>query len=182
MEQKKSSLRRGRRRPVAVAEALKRRDQQRRDRLAAAKEREQRIAAAEKDYTHAWEAIELAKQDLDDELAALDKRAEQARARTERFIEQQQRSQARAAAALRAERCSVEEIAEILQIPAHQVRSLLVQDRRHSVDDVPAVTGEAESMRVHQDLKAATTPGGASVVSSDRVEPHDDSSFAPVGR
>lgn len=182
MEQKKSSLRSGRRRPVAVADALKRRDQRRRDRLAAAKEREQRIAGAEKDYTQAWEAIELAKQDLDDELAALDKRAEQARARTERLIEQQQRSQARAAAALRAERCSVEEIAEILQIPAHQVRSLLAQNRRHSTDDAPAVTEKTESMRAQQDLEADATLDGASVVSSNRIEPRNDSSFTPVDR
>jgi predicted HTH domain antitoxin len=97
----------------------------RQQRHARARERLSRIDAAERIYIDAAVAIEAADHDLAEVIAAPERRVQAARTRTEEKIGEHQRRQAHAAAAIRAEQCSISEVAEILQISPKQVRDLL---------------------------------------------------------
>ncbi|WP_280424493.1 hypothetical protein [Nocardia carnea] len=119
-----------RRRPVVVAEALAARKARRLERAARARERERRINAAEKEFLTAWETIETCNHDLGEELAALEQRAQQARERAGELIAAAEQKQVDAARRIRAERCTIDEVAEILQISSQRARSMLVEKRR----------------------------------------------------
>lgn len=97
----------------------------RQQRHALARERLSRIDAAEQAYSNAVAAIEAADEDLAEVIAAAERRVQAARIRIAEKIVEHQRRQAHAAAAIRAEDCSITEVAEILQISPKQVRDLL---------------------------------------------------------
>ncbi|MFE9328354.1 hypothetical protein ACIHDR_46780 [Nocardia sp. NPDC052278] len=144
-----------------MAEQLDQRKARRVERLAAARERQRRIDDAEKTFTDAWATIEIAKEDLDGELAALEKRAEQARAKIAEKIGENERMQAAAAAAIRAEGCKVDEIAAILQIAPARVRSLLAEDRRLHGE---AATGVADGGGDDSPVAVESNPPGSETV------------------
>ncbi len=101
----------------------------RQERHAKAKQRLGRIDAAETQFFDAITAITAAENDLEQVIAAAERRIADARARTADAIAEQRRRQARAAAALHAEGCKIDEVAEILQLTAKQVRDLLTAAR-----------------------------------------------------
>ncbi|MFD8248149.1 hypothetical protein [Nocardia sp. NPDC059691] len=129
----------GRRRPVVVAEELEKRRTRRVERNAAARERQARIDAAEKQYTEAWAGKKVAENDLADEIGVLQQRIEEARARTAAQIAEHRRQQALAAAAIRREGCNVEELADILDVSQNEARQLLSEARSLQRPEADAV-------------------------------------------
>lgn len=109
----------------------RRRARQRRH--AAAKERLSRIDVAEAQFFEAGTAIAAAEHDLEEVIAAAERRISDARARTADTIAGQRQRQARAAAAIRAEDCTLGEVAEILQLTPKQIRELI--SHAHSAPD-----------------------------------------------
>lgn len=101
----------------------------RQERHAKAKQRLSRIDAAETQFFDAITAITAAENELQQVIAAAERRIADSRARTADAIAEQRRRQARAAAALHAEGCKIDEVAEILQLTAKQVRDLLTAAR-----------------------------------------------------
>lgn len=84
-----------------------------------------RIEAAYEAFTTAFGAIEEAKLATADKVAALNEQIAQAHGQEKETIAGEQRKQALAAAAIRAEVSSVDEVAEQLQISVTEVRHLL---------------------------------------------------------
>lgn len=126
----KAARRGGRRRPVVVAQELEKRRQRRMDRRIAARERQLRIDAAEKQYFDACEAIEVATRDLATQITGHEQRIAQAKARTASVVAQYRHQQSRVAAAIRDEGCTVDEVAEILDISNQQTRRMIAEAHR----------------------------------------------------
>lgn len=114
-----------RRRSPAVAQQLKARQERRNEQRAAQRERQKRIEDAYEAFTTAFGAIEEAKLATADKVAALNEQIAQAHGQEKETIAGEQRKQALAAAAIRAEVSSVDEVAEQLQISVTEARHLL---------------------------------------------------------
>ncbi|WP_433678781.1 hypothetical protein [Nocardia sp. CA-119907] len=125
----KAARRGGRRRPVVVAQELENRRNRRLDRRIAAQERQLRIDAAEKLYFDAVEAIEADTTELATEITGCEQCIVEATARCTSLVEQYRHQQSRAAAAIRDEGCTVDEVAEILDIPKQQTRQMIAEAR-----------------------------------------------------
>ncbi|WP_433206719.1 hypothetical protein ACQP1G_20575 [Nocardia sp. CA-107356] len=134
----KAARRGGRRRPVVVAQELEKRRDRRLDRRIAARERQLRVDAAEKLYVDAVEAIEAATRELATEIRGFEQCIVEATARSASLVEQYRHQQSRAAAAIRDEGCTVDEVAEILDISKQQTRQMIAE-ARHLDQTSPAL-------------------------------------------
>lgn len=196
MDSTSTPRRGGRRRSVVVAEELEKRRTRRAERHAAVRERQARIDAAEKRYTEAWTGTKIADNELAAEIGVLQQRIEDARSRTAAQIAEYRRQQALAAAAIRREGCSVEEVADILDVSQNQARQLLSEAgslQRAQADSVEARPPRENKVAVEPVPAANTTtaPGQEPTASSEPDAPdrasqsvHDelDSTGAPAAR
>ncbi len=147
-----------RRRPVVVAEELEKRRTRRMERRAAVRQRQARIDTAEKQYTEAWKDTKLAQNDLAAEIAVLERRIEEARSRTAAQIAEHRRQQALAAAAIRDERCGMDEVADILGISLNEARQLL-SEARSLLQTGSAAVGDRQPRE--EDMAAESDPAAA---------------------
>ncbi|MBF6341271.1 hypothetical protein IU450_36130 [Nocardia abscessus] len=134
------------------------------ERHAVARERLARIDAADRQFTNAWESIMVAEESLAQEIAALQQRIENARARTATLIDGHRRQQAEAAAAIRREGCSVNEVADILDISPKEVRQLIAEARLPTDFDSTAAGGHHSS-----DVSVQPTEVGGAAADQDAL-------------
>lgn len=114
-----------RRRSPAVARQLRERQERRNEQRALHRERSKRIDNAYAAFTAAFGAIEEAKLETVDRVTELNAQIAMTYEREKEVIAAEQRKQALAASAIRAEVTSVDEVAEQLQISVSSVRQLL---------------------------------------------------------
>ncbi|WP_146099085.1 hypothetical protein [Nocardia nova] len=160
----------GSRRSPAVAQQLKARQERRNALRAAERERRKRIDEAERSYTAAFKAIDRVKQDTAGKVKALEKQIDAAREREKMFIAEQQRKQALAAVAIRAEVSGVDDVAEELQISAAETRQLLKMARPVSKDGAAppppsraAAAEKSDTQRTPHSRPASDAVGSAPV-------------------
>lgn len=109
----------------AVIERLERSRNRIRERRAAAAKKEQVVTAAVEEYIRAWHAITTAEQARDDQIAALEQQINTVREHAASEVAAQRRHQARAAAMIREQGNRDEDVADLLEITAKEVRQLI---------------------------------------------------------
>ncbi|MFI6041896.1 hypothetical protein ACIA8C_09695 [Nocardia sp. NPDC051321] len=119
-------------------------------RRAQARQREKAITAAVKQYVAAWVAIDACESKRDRDLESFRQQMQQLRARAEEELAGYRAEQAAAAAALRAEGQSDDDVAELLEITPRQARQLISAARSAIQESGPSERGgqatpEAES-------------------------------------
>ncbi|MFX0575084.1 hypothetical protein [Nocardia nepalensis] len=115
---------RGTRSPEVVAR-LERSRARIRDRRDAARKREQAVTCEVKRYIAAWQAITSIEQARDDDIAALQQQIAAARERAAAEIAEHRHRQALAAARIREQGNTDEDVADLLEITPKQVRQLV---------------------------------------------------------
>lgn len=125
------------RRPTEAAARLERLRQRNAEQLEAQREAERRVETALKAYVDADVSINAVERDRDEKVAGLNQQIEQARAATQMKIEQIRRQQADAVWQLSDTGRTVEQIAELLELPQKEARRLLAAGRKAANSDAP---------------------------------------------
>ncbi|MEV0027819.1 hypothetical protein [Nocardia sp. NPDC050793] len=150
---------RTRRRPE-VRQRLERSRDRVRARRQQARQREQRITAAVKQYVTAWEAITVCEATRDGEVEALRQQITRVHQRAAEQIAAHRAQQALAAAAIRDQGQTDDDVAELLEISAKQARQLITAARANTDSDVGAqqASKSADAAVPAPDLRAGTPP------------------------
>ncbi|WP_433622091.1 hypothetical protein [Nocardia sp. CA-120079] len=108
-----------------AAERLRRSRARIRDRRDAARKREQAVSGAVKQYITAWQQITNIEQARDDRIAALHQQIAAAKEQAATEISEHRQRQARAAAAIREQGNTDDDVADLLEITPKQARQLI---------------------------------------------------------
>lgn len=133
------------RRPTEAAARLERLRQRNAGQLEAQREAERRIEAALKAYVDADVSISAVERDRDEKVAALERQIEQALETARVKVEQIQSQQAVAVWQLNAAGRTVEQIAELLEVPQKDARRLLSAGRTAAESDSVAAPGNSST-------------------------------------
>jgi transcription initiation factor TFIIIB Brf1 subunit/transcription initiation factor TFIIB len=145
MSDEGATKRRRARRPTEVAARLQRLRQRNADQLEAQREAERRIETALTAYVEADVSIHAVERDRDQKLAALQQQTEQVREAAREKIEQIQAQQAIAVWQLNTAGRTVEQIAELLEVPHKEARRLLSTGRTTAELDHVAAPGNSST-------------------------------------
>ncbi|MGH3827582.1 MAG: hypothetical protein ACRDQX_10480 [Pseudonocardiaceae bacterium] len=141
MGENETTTRRRARRPTEAAARLERLRQRNAEQLEAQREAERRIETALKEYVDADVSIHAVEQDRDDKLASLERQIEQARTAAQVKVEEIRASQAMAVWQISDAGRTVEQIAELLEVPQKEARRLLHAGRAAANLDATDETG-----------------------------------------
>jgi hypothetical protein len=164
-----ATKRRRARRPTEVAARLERLRQRNADQLEAQREAERRIETALKAYVDADVSISAVARARDEKVAGLERQIEQAREVAQDRIEQIRAQQALAVWQLNGAGRTVEQIAELLEMPQKETRRLLSVGRSVAESDPAAAPGKNSS------------PSGNNAVSAHRQQPAQQPAPIPAG-
>ncbi|MCM6774528.1 hypothetical protein NDR87_13675 [Nocardia sp. CDC159] len=95
------------------------------------------MKARVREFHRAWAAIALVRTNCDRDIADLEQKIAEIRAQAAAEIDNHNRVQAAAAAAIRAQRYTEEEVADLLDITVKQARQLITRDNRPSQARTP---------------------------------------------
>lgn len=141
MPEKETTTRRRARRPTEAAARLERLRQRNADQLEAQREAERRIETALKSYVDADVSISAIEHDRDDKITNLERQIEQARVAAQVKIEEIRAQQAMAVWHISDAGRTVEQIAELLEVPHKEARRLLYTGRTAANPGVVITTG-----------------------------------------
>lgn len=164
-----TTKRRRARRPTEAAARLERLRQRNADQLEAQREAERRIETALKVYVDADVSISAVTRARDEKVTGLEQQIEQAREAAQERIEQIRAQQAVAVWQLNGAGRTVEQIAELLEIPQKDTRRLLSAGRSVAESDPAAAPGKN------------STPSDNNAASADRQQPAQQPAPMPAG-
>lgn len=157
------------RRPTEAAARLERLRQRNAGQLEAQREAERRVEAALKAYVDADVSISAIESDRDEKVAALERQIEQARETARVKAEQIRAQQAVAVWQLNAAGRTVEQIAELLEVPQKDARRLLSAGRTAAESDPDSAAGNS-----------STRPSDSAAL-ADRQQPAQQPPPVPAG-